>query len=75
MGQITLGARLMIQYGERMAIHQFLVANIDKVDIILGYSFFKAANPQIDWIQGQLGEEIIISVRSEWEQYPDNEEI
>jgi len=47
-----------------MVVHQFLVANIDEDDIILGYPFFKAANPQINWIQGQLEEEIIISVRS-----------
>jgi hypothetical protein len=75
MGQITLGARLMIQCGDRIAIHQFLVADIDEDDIILGYPSFEAANPQIDWRNGQLEEEIILSVRSEWEQYPDNEEI
>jgi len=45
MGQITLRARLIIQYEAKMAIHQFLIADINKDDIILRYPFFEAANP------------------------------
>jgi hypothetical protein len=37
-----------------MVLYQFLVADIGEDDIILGYLFFKGANPQINWSAGTI---------------------
>jgi hypothetical protein len=34
--------------------HRFLVADIGEDDIILGYPFFEAANPLINWPMGRM---------------------
>jgi hypothetical protein len=35
-------------------MHKFLVTNIGGDNLILGYSYFKATNPYIDWQAGKL---------------------
>ena len=49
--------------------HQFLVADIKKKDIILGYPFFEATNPTIDWSTGTLRGKVVLSLKEDWEDW------
>ena len=40
---------MTIWCGKHFENNWFLVANINKDNIILGYLFFKKVNPEIDW--------------------------
>jgi reverse transcriptase-like protein len=46
--------RLSICHEDYDEEHRFLVADIGEDDIILGYPFFEAANPLIDWPTGRM---------------------
>src|SRR3984885_6630266 len=58
----------MVQYRDRITPHRFLVANIGEDDLILGYPFLKAAEPKIDWLNGRLEGNIILTGLEEWKQ-------
>jgi hypothetical protein len=45
---------MIIYHEEYDEMHRFLVADIGEDNIILGYPFFKAANPLIDWPMGRM---------------------
>jgi hypothetical protein len=49
LGEVTDEVRLSIHHEDYDEEHRFLVADIGEDDIILGYPFFEAANPLIDW--------------------------
>jgi hypothetical protein len=51
---VTDEVRLSICHEDYNEEHRFLVADIGEDDIILGYPFFKAANPLIDWPTGRM---------------------
>jgi hypothetical protein len=55
----------MIQYNDAITLHQFLVVDIGEDNLILGYPFFEAANPVIDWKEGTLPEPITLSVQND----------
>ena len=69
---ITKAVELMVQYGNRITPHRFLVANIGKDNLILGFPFLKAAEPKIDWAKGQLGGDIYLMEREEWQELENN---
>ena len=73
MGTITHEVQLMIQFGDYVTLHRFLVADIGEDDIILGYPFFEAANPDIDWAAGTLKGEVILSSYEDWEELPEED--
>jgi hypothetical protein len=54
LGEVTDEVRLSIHHENYDKEHRFLVANIGEDDIILGYPFFKAANPLINWPVGRM---------------------
>jgi hypothetical protein len=43
------GRQIKILHKDHNGTHRFLVTDIREDDIILGYPFFEAANPLIDW--------------------------
>ena len=53
-----------------MANHQFLVADIREDNLILGYPFFEAINPQIDWPTSTTKETITLLSHDKWERGP-----
>ena len=59
---------MMIQHQSYVTLHRFLIADIGEDNIILGYPFFEAANPQVNWVDGNIKEEITISTYDDWEQ-------
>jgi hypothetical protein len=54
LGEVTNEVRLSIRHENYDEEHRFLVADIGEDDIILGYPFFEAANPLIDWPVGRM---------------------
>jgi hypothetical protein len=40
---------MQVAHKSHCQAHRFLIADIGKDDIILGYPFFKAANPMVNW--------------------------
>jgi hypothetical protein len=49
---------LSIHHEDYNEEHRFLVADIREDNVILGYPFFEAANPLIDWPMGRMHETI-----------------
>jgi len=66
MGEITHTVTMAVCHQSRMKIHQFLVADIGEDNLILGYPFFKAANPFIDWQKGSTNGNVILTTCDEW---------
>jgi hypothetical protein len=54
LGKVTDKVRLSIHHENYAEEYRFLVADIGEDDIILGYPFFEAANPLIDWPTGRM---------------------
>jgi reverse transcriptase-like protein/aspartyl protease len=54
LGKVTDKVRLSIRHEDYNEEHRFLVADIGEDNIILGYPFFEAANPLIDWPTGRM---------------------
>jgi hypothetical protein len=65
--EVTHATILIIKGGEHLAPHRFLIADIGKDDLILGYPFFEAANPRVDWPTGVLMNQITLMVCQEWD--------
>jgi len=72
-GRVSEAAELMVQYHEHVTLHCFLVADIGEDGLILGYPFFKAANPIIDWPNGVV-DNIVIMEKDKWEAVPEQQE-
>ena len=52
MGKITHGVIFDIKYDGVLRKHMFYIADIGVDDLILGYPFFEAAEPWINWKEG-----------------------
>jgi hypothetical protein len=64
-GEVMEGVILVIKYNGKPQKHLFYVANIGEDNIILGYPFLKAANPEINWKEGEVkGTVILLSTQS-----------
>ena len=74
MGKIIHAVEMMIQHDGLINRHAFLVADIGEDDLILGYPFFESANPQIDWTNGVLKENVVLSDWDDWMRIPVNKE-
>jgi hypothetical protein len=72
MGQIKEEVLLMIQYRDTITKHRFLLADIGEDNLILGYPFFEAANPSINWTDGTMDQDVTLSALEEWEELPEN---
>jgi hypothetical protein len=68
MGEITHTVNLAVRHQSRTQLHQFLVADIGEDDLILGYPFFEAANPFIDWRKGSTNGNVLLTTCEEWVQ-------
>jgi len=53
-GEILEAVDLLVNNNGQKAIHAFFVANIGHNDFILGYPFFEASNPNVDWSGGRI---------------------
>jgi len=53
-GEILEAVDLLVNNNGQEASHAFFVANIGQDDFILGYPFFEASNPNIDWSGGRI---------------------
>jgi len=53
--------------------HRFLVADIGEDDLILGYPFFEAANPVINWIKGTIKGGVALISYMDWNALPEAE--
>ena len=49
------------------AHHKFLVTDIGEDNLIFGYPFFEAINPQIDWPTGTTKEAITLFSHDQWD--------
>jgi len=72
MGQIREEVLLMIQYRDTITKHRFLLADIGEDNLILGYPFFEAGNPNINWTDGTIDQNVTLSALEEWEELPEN---
>jgi len=70
MGKITHTVEMLVQHNDQINRHAFLVADIGKDDLILGYPVFESTNPQIDWTNGFLKGNVILSAWDDWTQVP-----
>jgi hypothetical protein len=53
-GKVTKVAILEIRRKNYRQKHEFFVAEVDRDEILLGYPFLEAVNPQINWRSGKL---------------------
>jgi hypothetical protein len=53
---------MMIQYQGRKSKHNFFLANIGVDEVILGYPFFEALLPDVDWRQGKVSSNISLEM-------------
>ncbi len=64
LGEVTKEAKFQIFHENHCQNHHFLIADIGEDDIILGYPFFEAANPMIDWPTGKVhGALVLMEIR------------
>jgi aspartyl protease len=54
LGEVTKEVQMQVFHESHDWIHRFLVADIREDDIILGYPFFEAANPMVNWPTGKV---------------------
>ena len=52
-GQIKYGVRSYVEIGSHKSTHQLLVADLGDKDMILGYTYLRKHNPEIDWERGE----------------------
>jgi len=53
-GTITHACDLMVKQGNKKVRQRFYVSNLGKDRFILGYPWFRAFNPDIDWAEAKL---------------------
>jgi len=53
-GKVTEVTILEIRWKKYRQKHEFFVAEVDRNEILLGYPFLEAVNPQINWQSGKL---------------------
>ena len=54
LGKVTQEVKFQVFHESHCQAHHFLVADIGEDNVILGYPFFKAANPMINWPTGKV---------------------
>src|SRR5258707_11252039 len=54
LGKVMKEVKFQLFHKSHCQIHHFLIADIREDDIILGYPFFEAANPMINWPTGKV---------------------
>jgi hypothetical protein len=59
-GEVTEGVTLVIKYNGKPQKHLFYVTNIGEDDLILGYPFLEAADPEISRKEGTINGTIIL---------------
>ena len=71
-GRIEHTVALSINHHGKQIHHQFFIADIGPDDFILGYPFFEAANPDINWKTGQISDMTTISTEDtkQWKVLP-----
>jgi hypothetical protein len=68
-GEVTEGVILVVKHNGKPQKHLFYVANIGEDDLILGYPFLEAANPEINWKEGTMeGTIVLLTTKSHQEQ-------
>jgi hypothetical protein len=68
-GEVKEGVILIIKHNGQPQKYPFYITNIGDDNIILGYPFLEAANPMVDWKQGELnGTMILITTKAHQEQ-------
>ncbi len=61
LGKVTKEAKFQVFHESHCQNHCFLIADIGEDDIILGYPFFEAANPMIDWPTGKVHRALVLT--------------
>jgi hypothetical protein len=61
LGEVTKKVQMSVRYEDYDKMHRFLVADIGEDNIILGYPFFKAANPLINWPMGRMRRTVMMT--------------
>jgi hypothetical protein len=59
-GEVTEGVTLVIKYNGKPQKHLFYIANIGEDNLILGYPFLEATDPDISWKEGIICGTIIL---------------
>jgi len=53
-GTITHACDLMVKQGNKKVQQHFYISNLGKDRFILGYPWFRAFNPDVDWVEAKL---------------------
>ncbi len=61
LGKVTKEAKFQVFHESHCQTHRFLIADIGEDDVILGYPFFEAANPMIDWPMGKVHGALVLT--------------
>ncbi len=59
--KVTKEAKFQVFHESHCQTHHFRIADIGEDDIILGYPFFEAANPMIDWPTGKVHGALVLT--------------
>ncbi len=64
LGRVMKEVKFQVFHESHCQTHRFLIADIGEDNIILGYPFFKAVNPMIDWPMGKVhGALVLMEIR------------
>ncbi len=61
LGKVMKEAKFQVFHESHCQMHCFLIADIGEDNIILGYLFFEAANPMIDWPTGKVHRALVLT--------------
>ncbi len=61
LGKVTKEVKFQVFHESHCQTHHFLIADIGEDDIILGYPFFEAANPMINWPTGKVHGALVLT--------------
>ena len=61
LGEVTEEVKFQVFHESHCQIHRFLIADIGEDNIILGYPFFEAANPKINWPTGKVHGALVLT--------------
>jgi hypothetical protein len=63
-GKVTEVTILEIRRKNYRQKHEFFVAEVDHNEILLGYPFLEAVNPQINWRSGKLYGAVTVTLQA-----------
>src|SRR5216684_5903392 len=61
LGEVTKEVKFQLFHESHCQNHRFLIADIGDDDIILGYPFFEATNPMINWSTGKIHGALVLT--------------